>query len=80
MFKFIKKFTKVVHVLDLEFAKQDVQPTLYAYNDIKKATQDFHPDMKIGQGSFGVVYKVYTTSFCVILITLIMLNLQWLLK
>jgi virulence-associated protein VapD len=80
MFKFIKKFTKVVHVLDLEFAKQDVQPTLYAYNDIKKATQDFHPDMKIGQGSFGVVYKVYTTFFCVILITLIMLNLQWLLK
>jgi 4-hydroxybenzoate polyprenyltransferase len=57
-----------------------VQPTLYAYNDIKKATQDFHPDMKIGQGSFGVVYKVYTTFFCVILITLIMLNLQWLLK
>ncbi|CAM6025065.1 unnamed protein product [Sphagnum balticum] len=40
-----------------EFAKQDVQPTLYAYNDIKIATRDFHPDMKIGQGSFGVVYK-----------------------
>ncbi len=61
MFKFIKKFTKVVHVLDLEFAKQDVQPTIYAYNGIKIATRDFHPDMKIGQGSFGVVYKVCTT-------------------
>ncbi len=63
MFKFIKKFTKVVHVLDLEFAKKDVQPTIYAYNDIKIATRDFHPDMKIGQGSFGVVYKVCTTFF-----------------
>ncbi|KAH9554680.1 hypothetical protein CY35_08G076000 [Sphagnum magellanicum] len=40
-----------------KFAKRDVQPTLYAYNDIKIATRDFHPDMKIGQGSFGIVYK-----------------------
>jgi hypothetical protein len=63
MFIFIKKFTKVVHVLDIEFAKKDVQPTLYAYNDIKIATQDFHLNMKIGQGSFGVVYKVCTTFF-----------------
>jgi hypothetical protein len=47
-----------LHVLDSEFAKQDVQPTLYAYHDIKIATQNFHPDMKVGQGSFGVVYKV----------------------
>jgi hypothetical protein len=52
------KLVLKLHVLDSEFAKQDVQPTLYAYHDIKIATQDFHPDMKIGQGSFGVVYKV----------------------
>jgi hypothetical protein len=52
------KLVLKLYVLDSEFAKQDVQPTLYAYNDIKIATQDFHPDMKIGQGSFGVVYKV----------------------
>ncbi|KAH9534576.1 hypothetical protein CY35_17G012400 [Sphagnum magellanicum] len=50
------KYTLLLQIQQ-EFAKQDVQPTLYAYNDIKKATQDFHPDMKIGQGSFGVVYK-----------------------
>ncbi len=61
MFQFIKKFTKVVHVLDVEFAKQDVKPTIYAHNDIKIATRNFHLDMKIGQGSFGVVYKVCTT-------------------
>jgi hypothetical protein len=52
------KLVLKLYVLDSEFAKQDVQPTLYAYNDIKIATRDFHPDRKIGQGSFGVVYKV----------------------
>jgi hypothetical protein len=56
------KYTLLLQIQQ-EFAKQDVQPTLYAYNDIKTATQDFHPDMKIGQGSFGVVYKVCTTFF-----------------
>jgi hypothetical protein len=53
------KLVLKLHVLDLKFVKQDVQPTLYAYNDIKIATRNFHPDMKIGQGSFGVVYKVH---------------------
>ncbi|KAH8948909.1 hypothetical protein BDL97_10G002400 [Sphagnum fallax] len=51
-----EKYSLLLQIQE-EFAKQDVQPTLYAYNDIKIATQDFHPDMKIGQGSFGVVYK-----------------------
>jgi hypothetical protein len=62
------KLVLKLHVLDSEFAKRDVQPTLYAYNDIKIATRDFHPDMKIGQGSFGVVYKVRVHySFIVVL-------------
>ncbi|CAM6073718.1 unnamed protein product [Sphagnum tenellum] len=51
-----EKYSLLLQIQE-EFAKQDVQPTLYAYHDIKIATQDFHPDMKIGQGSFGVVYK-----------------------
>jgi hypothetical protein len=57
------KLVLKLYVLDSEFAKQDVQPTLYAYNDIKIATRDFHPDRKIGQGSFGVVYKVCVHYF-----------------
>ncbi|KAH9555040.1 hypothetical protein CY35_08G093800 [Sphagnum magellanicum] len=40
-----------------EFAKQQVQPTLYSYNELKYATRDFHPDNKLGEGGFGVVYK-----------------------
>ncbi|CAM6034650.1 unnamed protein product [Sphagnum compactum] len=40
-----------------EFAKQQVQPTLYSYNVLSKATGDFHQDNKLGEGGFGVVYK-----------------------
>ncbi|KAH8942289.1 hypothetical protein BDL97_14G091000 [Sphagnum fallax] len=37
-----------------EFAKQQVQPTLYYYNVLSKATRDFHQDNKLGEGGFGV--------------------------
>jgi len=43
-----------------EFAKMDVQPRMYAYKDLQKATNNFHDNMKLGQGAFGVVYKVFT--------------------
>jgi hypothetical protein len=41
-----------------EFARQEVQPTLYSYNVLRVATKDFHHNNKLGQGGFGVVYKV----------------------
>ncbi|KAH9541895.1 hypothetical protein CY35_14G088600 [Sphagnum magellanicum] len=41
----------------LEFAKQQVQPTLYSYSVLSRATRDFHQDNKLGEGGFGVVYK-----------------------
>ncbi|CAM6057702.1 unnamed protein product [Sphagnum tenellum] len=40
-----------------EFAKQQVQPTLYSYNVLSRATGDFHQHNKLGEGGFGVVYK-----------------------
>ncbi|CAN5959541.1 unnamed protein product [Sphagnum jensenii] len=40
-----------------KFAKQQVQPTLYSYNVLSRATGDFHQDNKLGEGGFGVVYK-----------------------
>jgi hypothetical protein len=42
----------------VEFAKLEVQPTLYTYNELRVATRDFHSDNELGKGSFGVVYKV----------------------
>jgi hypothetical protein len=68
------KLVLKLHVLDSEFAKQDVQPTLYAYHDIKIATQDFHPDMKIGQGSFGVVYKVCVHYYFIVVFSYILMH------
>ncbi len=43
-----------------EFAEFEVQPTIFAYNELKVATKDFHPDTKLGEGAYGVVYKVLT--------------------
>ncbi len=42
----------------VELAKQQVQPTLYSYNVLKATTKDFQCDNKLGEGKFGVVYKV----------------------
>ncbi|KAH9553245.1 hypothetical protein CY35_09G109000 [Sphagnum magellanicum] len=39
------------------FAQHEVQPTIFGYSELKVATRDFHPTMKLGEGSFGVVYK-----------------------
>ncbi|CAM6008850.1 unnamed protein product [Sphagnum balticum] len=41
----------------IEISKFEVQPTIFGYNELKVATRDFHPTMKLGEGSFGVVYK-----------------------
>jgi hypothetical protein len=35
-----------------------VKPTIFSYNELRIATRDFHEDMKLGQGSYGAVYKV----------------------
>ncbi len=42
----------------VEFAKQQVQPTLYSYGVLKLAIRNFHKDNELGKGGFGVVYKV----------------------
>jgi len=47
----------VLHEIQQEFARQQVQPTLYSYNVLKVATRDFHHDNKLGEGGFGTVYK-----------------------
>jgi hypothetical protein len=40
------------------FAQHEVQPTIFGYIELKATTRDFHPTMYLGEGSFGVVYKV----------------------
>jgi hypothetical protein len=52
------KQSSAFRALEQELARQQVQPCLYSYNDIKSATRDFHPSNKLGEGGFGIVYKV----------------------
>ncbi|KAG0560351.1 hypothetical protein KC19_10G174000 [Ceratodon purpureus] len=42
-----------------KFAEHELKPTLFVYNELQKATRDFHPDMKLGEGAFGAVYRGY---------------------
>jgi len=56
----VRRFTKRIKELrDLqrEFVKNEVQPNLYSYTELKAATEDFSSDNRLGQGGFGVVYK-----------------------
>ncbi|KAG0557806.1 hypothetical protein KC19_11G158400 [Ceratodon purpureus] len=40
-----------------KFEEFDVKPTIYPYHELRAATRDFHPDMKLGEGGYGAVYK-----------------------
>jgi len=52
------KQSAAFHALEQELVRQQVQPSLYSYNELKSATRDFHPSNKLGEGGFGIVYKV----------------------
>ncbi|KAI3675501.1 hypothetical protein L1987_85091 [Smallanthus sonchifolius] len=41
-----------------ERQEEDIQLSLFSFNKIANATRNFSPDKKIGEGGFGVVYKV----------------------
>ncbi|KAG0622170.1 hypothetical protein M758_3G076800 [Ceratodon purpureus] len=35
----------------------DVKPTMFPYDELRVATRNFHPEMKLGEGGYGAVYK-----------------------
>ena len=35
-----------------------MKPTIFTYNELRIATEDFKPHMKLGKGAYGTVYKV----------------------
>jgi hypothetical protein len=44
-----------------KFTEFKVQLTIFAYNEFKVAIKKFHMDTKLGEGAYGVVYKVLLT-------------------
>ncbi|KAG0553634.1 hypothetical protein KC19_12G026900 [Ceratodon purpureus] len=48
---------KLIFEANLKFAEYEVKPTIYTYSEIRSATADFHPDLKLGKGHYGAVYK-----------------------
>ncbi|CAK9882197.1 unnamed protein product, partial [Sphagnum jensenii] len=59
-----------------KFAEFEVQPTIFGYNELKVATRDFHPTMKLGEGSFGVVYKGILANGIEVAIKQLLINNQ----
>lgn len=54
----ILNLTSCLHVFITEFQEFDVKPTIFSYKELCDATEGFNPDMKVGEGGFGAVYKV----------------------
>ena len=44
----------------------DLQTSFFTYRQIKVATYNFNATNKIGEGSFGSVYKVFDSSFSIL--------------
>ncbi|KAG0595982.1 hypothetical protein M758_UG214100 [Ceratodon purpureus] len=42
-----------------KFEEFEMKRTIFPYNQLRTATRDFHPDMKLGQGAYGAVYKAW---------------------
>jgi len=61
----------IFELVMLEFDKKEVKPNLYSYREVKLATNNFDKDNKLGEGSFGVVYKVQYMFECQCLLYLI---------
>lgn len=55
------------------FCKGDLPENVrgFSHNELKLATNNFHASNKIGQGGFGIVYKVLTICIWFIIVVLV---------
>lgn len=48
---------KLIAEANQKFAEYEVKPTIYTFAEIRASTGDFHPDLKLGKGHYGAVYR-----------------------
>ena len=53
---------------DTEIMKIEGKPTVFPYNVLKAATRSFNVSSKLGEGGFGVVYKVWNSSIHILVV------------
>ncbi|KAG5514816.1 hypothetical protein RHGRI_036012 [Rhododendron griersonianum] len=59
-----------------EQASNMIMPLSFPLHEIERATNNFHPSMKIGQGGYGLVYRGFLRHTQVAIKTLISQNMQ----
>ena len=54
-----------IYILNLIFTDLpgDINTIRYTYKELARATENFNPSNKIGEGGFGSVYKVVCVTF-----------------
>uniref|UniRef100_A0A7I4CXT0 Protein kinase domain-containing protein n=2 Tax=Physcomitrium patens TaxID=3218 RepID=A0A7I4CXT0_PHYPA len=52
-----KKLKQYQLLVQQKFEEFEVKPTIFTHSQLRTATRDFHPDLKLGEGAFGRVYK-----------------------
>nr|XP_024366890.1 LRR receptor kinase SERK2-like isoform X3 [Physcomitrium patens] len=52
-----KKLKQYQVLVQQKFEEFEVKPTIFTHSQLRTATRDFHPDLKLGEGAFGRVYK-----------------------
>ena len=53
----------MIFLFTAECEEYDVKPTIYTYRELQTATHNFDPEMKLGEGAYGAVYKVFIILF-----------------
>ncbi|KAG0602225.1 hypothetical protein M758_11G169200 [Ceratodon purpureus] len=55
----LRQNQKYIRALQKKIRKADINAKSFEYNELRVATKNFAPEMKLGAGAYGAVYKVW---------------------